>query len=654
MAQANYPDAFIRYLRQEVEILRPIIETSLCRKGGVDANGAETIAKALLAITSYFAREIGSLSAPERNFWAAVVDFFSNELAVDNIAVSRRAQYFRQVQRSSAASASELLAPDLQFIADLQMEDRTTGTAFGERTRMLFWRFAAALIASDDDVDAHGEGALSEFRQILDRCAMSPATVVGPDWSPLLEQLKHTIEDLSAPVDAMMRMHWPEGEEMPAGEFLLATSLKRIAIHFLLVIGDPDEEEVRFYREFALCFALEDPAARTADIRYWRELLQAYIRQDDAVFRELSFPIIDTLLIYDRAYATDYAEECRAMYFRFANAFVKANDSVSTKEKAALFDIKRALEASAPAATPESQADGTITEQAGTPAHLVNQRPLEKLLEDLNSLIGLAPVKNEVTQLVNFLKVQELRASKNLPNAPISRHLVFLGNPGTGKTTVARLLAHIYQALGVLSKGHLLETDRSGLVAGYLGQTALKVQEVVKNAFGGVLFIDEAYALVEGHDDSFGQEALDTLLKLMEDHRDDLIVVVAGYTEKMNRFLSTNPGLRSRFNKYLTFQDYTPAEIVQIFESFCVKTGFILAPEAKEKLEGLSAELYADRDETFGNGRLARNLFETAINKQASRIVAEPHIDERVLSTLEMIDVPQITELSRAHAHILS
>jgi SpoVK/Ycf46/Vps4 family AAA+-type ATPase len=223
-----------------------------------------------------------------------------------------------------------------------------------------------------------------------------------------------------------------------------------------------------------------------------------------------------------------------------------------------------------------------------------------------------------------------------------------MGNPGTGKTTVARLLESIYKALGILSKGHLVETDRSRLVAGYLGQTAIKVQEIVKSALGGVLFIDEAYSLAERSDDSFGQEAIDTLLKLMEDHRDDLIVVVAGYTERMNKFLLSNPGMRSRFNKFVTFDDYTPEELGQIFERFCSSAGFDATAAANDKLAAGMRALHDKRDETFGNGRLARNVFETMINNLATRIVAEPEIGEETLRTTVPSDIPELAaELSR-------
>jgi stage V sporulation protein K len=270
---------------------------------------------------------------------------------------------------------------------------------------------------------------------------------------------------------------------------------------------------------------------------------------------------------------------------------------------------------------------------------------LDDLTSELNSLVGLDRVKKDVVQLVNFLKVQQMREANGLGVQPLSRHLVFYGNPGTGKTTVARRLSQIYKSLGILSKGHLIETDRTGLVAGYMGQTALKVSEVVSKAIGGVLFIDEAYTLSTGGDNDFGREAIDTLIKMMEDNRDDLIVVVAGYTNKMSSFLQTNPGLRSRFNKYLEFDDYTPEQLVQIFKLFCAKGGYNLALPTSDDLIRLFSVLYETRDETFGNGRLARNLYEMTINNQANRIVSLPQVNDEILSTIEEMDIPGMADM---------
>ena len=204
---------------------------------------------------------------------------------------------------------------------------------------------------------------------------------------------------------------------------------------------------------------------------------------------------------------------------------------------------------------------------------------------------------------------------------------------------MARLIAEIYHSLGILKKGHLVETDRSGLVAGYIGQTALKVKEVVESAIGGVLFIDEAYTLA-GSGMDFGQEAIDILLKLMEDHRHDLIVIVAGYPEKMAAFIASNPGLRSRFNKYLNFADYNPAELTTIYELFCKKSGFTLTASAHAKVHRLFESFCEVRDETFGNARVARNVFEETINRQANRIIAIPNVTQSILGTIEADDLP--------------
>ncbi|MCI7741011.1 MAG: AAA family ATPase [Clostridiales bacterium] len=247
---------------------------------------------------------------------------------------------------------------------------------------------------------------------------------------------------------------------------------------------------------------------------------------------------------------------------------------------------------------------------------------LEELMEQLDSLVGLDEVKKDVKSLVNLMKVRKLRQENGLPVPPMSLHMVFMGNPGTGKTTVARLISGLYAAIGVLSKGQLVEVDRSGLVAGYVGQTALKTQEVIKSALGGVLFIDEAYSLSSGGENDFGREAIETILKAMEDHRDDLIVIVAGYSGPMGDFLSSNPGLESRFNKYFHFPDYTGEQLMAIFSAQCEKNGYKLTEESEKAARELFDRLYAERNENFGNGRDVRNRFEDMIVRQSNRVAA--------------------------------
>ena len=246
----------------------------------------------------------------------------------------------------------------------------------------------------------------------------------------------------------------------------------------------------------------------------------------------------------------------------------------------------------------------------------------DELMEQLDSLVGLETVKKEVKNLMNLVKVRKLRQQNDLPVPPMSFHMVFLGNPGTGKTTVARLISGLYAAIGVLSKGQLVEVDRSGLVAGYVGQTALKTQEVIQSALGGVLFIDEAYSLSSGGENDFGREAIETLLKAMEDHRDDLVVIVAGYTGPMEGFITSNPGLESRFNRYFYFPDYDGKQLMEIFRNQCKKNSYVLTPEAEEAALKMFNEMYEERNENFGNGRDVRNCFEDMVVRQSNRVAA--------------------------------
>ncbi len=265
---------------------------------------------------------------------------------------------------------------------------------------------------------------------------------------------------------------------------------------------------------------------------------------------------------------------------------------------------------------------------------------LEEALKRLNELEGLGTVKKKVSDWVDQIKVFRLRKQRGLPVPDMSYHLVFTGNPGTGKTTVARLMAQIYCALGVLKEGHLVEVDRSGLVAGYVGQTAVKTKDVLKKAYGGVLFIDEAYSLVGGGSNDFGQEAIDAVLKEMEDKRDNLVVIVAGYDKPMEKFISSNPGLRSRFKNFIHFPDYTGEELYNIFARMCAKDSYAPDADTGRALGLYFRKMYEKRNENFGNGRDVRNLYETIVTAQSGRVARMSDPTDAEMTTLTLSDLP--------------
>jgi len=343
---------------------------------------------------------------------------------------------------------------------------------------------------------------------------------------------------------------------------------------------------------------------------------------------------VQYLAQYDEWHGTSYACDFIKLAIDFCELVAKADAIVGEEEQKEKENIREWLDRSYKEMGEGSPATGASTVKTSK----APDESLDDLIRDLNALTGLATVKSEVADLVSFLKVQGIRKERGMAPASISRHLVFYGNPGTGKTTVARTLASIYAKLGFLSKGHLVEADRSGMVAGFVGQTAIKTKEVCEKALGGVLFIDEAYTLAV-KDQDYGQEAIDTLLKYMEDNRDDLVVVVAGYPDKMAGFLDCNPGIRSRFTRFMNFQDYSPEELSAIFAGFCKEGGFTLTDEASTKARGVLEEQYVQRDSNFGNARFARNLFEQCLVRHARRITKSDDITDGMLTMLEEDDV---------------
>jgi Cdc6-like AAA superfamily ATPase len=330
-----------------------------------------------------------------------------------------------------------------------------------------------------------------------------------------------------------------------------------------------------------------------------------------------------------------------------AHAVAATDRHTSARELAAIEAWRgRLLDAVTRASSTASAGDGAAAGAGTTPAGTEAEpevedppaRPLDELLAELDALVGLADVKAEVHLVAALLQVQELRRQRGLPVMEQSRHLVFTGNPGTGKTTVARLLAQIYRTLQVVARGHLLEVDRSDLVAGYIGQTATRVVEVFDRADEGVLLIDEAYALARGGERDFGREAIDTIVKLIEDRRDRIVVIMAGYTDEMDELIATNPGLRSRFPKVIAFPDYSTDELMEILAGQADRGGYLLDDAATARARAwLEA---APRDRGFGNGRAVRNLFEWAVAAHARRVVDVEDPSDLVLVTLTGADLP--------------
>jgi stage V sporulation protein K len=402
-------------------------------------------------------------------------------------------------------------------------------------------------------------------------------------------------------------------------------------------IAKPETEKSRFTLGYLYDFLKNDKASDAKEIDAINMMLaQSAFAESLSKIKikhfELLKPTDSQTVVLDILKDLKHAslESIQSYYKKFAEILASGYPNPSEEQKKVAQEIVASI-------TKPKELEHTNT-QAIAP-----DDTLEKVMQELNELIGMDEVKRNVADLVNYLKVQKIRDEKGLENIESSLHSVFLGPPGTGKTTISRLLGRIYKHLGYLAKGQMVETDRAGLVAGYVGQTAIKVSEVVDQSLGGILFIDEAYALTpaDGSKD-FGSEAVDTLLKRMEDHRNELVVVVAGYTTPMKLFVESNPGLRSRFNRFVQFEHFTPDQMMLIFEKFAKKSNFAVTAEANTILTETFKLLYDKRDESFGNARVVRNIFEKCVMNQANRVVnyKEIILDNNTLQNIGEVDVP--------------
>ena len=353
-------------------------------------------------------------------------------------------------------------------------------------------------------------------------------------------------------------------------------------------------------------------------------------------------------LIFGRKYNEhEWVQRYATLMYRWASLIAKADGTVTEEESRTLDSIMQMTKDKPPegnvrvsgSADSHGSADTWKSDQYHEAYEPSPKEGLDTVIKQLDELIGLDRVKKEVRQLINFIKIQMKRKENGLKVAPITYHCVFTGNPGTGKTTVARILAEIYREMGIVKKGHLVETDRSGLIAEYVGQTAIKTNKIIDSALDGVLFIDEAYSLVQGGEKDYGRESISTLLKRMEDDRGRLVVILAGYTNEMKEFIDSNPGLQSRFNRYIEFPDYGAAELAKIFLMKAEKSQYMCDDDVRASIVDIMDTAVRDKDKNFGNARFVRNLFEKAIQRQATRLSTVAPLTAEMLSELTLHDL---------------
>ena len=426
------------------------------------------------------------------------------------------------------------------------------------------------------------------------------------------------------------------------------------AFYIILRYWSDDSEQFTYsYNDFFI--DMESDILRKNTIKNVNRQIKIYKDVDNSASTSLGLDDFNTMLSL-ALYKDEITEYFRMLIFRLCQLLAKLDGTITDKEKTWLKKILRMQELLEEQYTDDygnplptqgkkewiakaeealisiKQMDSEISDAAIEPVSASDA------LDELNELIGLAETKKEIASLSNYIQMRQKRDEMGLKSPNVSYHCVFTGNPGTGKTTVARILASIYKDLGILSSGHLVETDRSGLVAEYVGQTAVKTNKIIDEALDGVLFIDEAYSLVQGGKEDYGKEAIATLLKRMEDDRDRLVVILAGYTNEIEEFINSNPGLRSRFNRYIHFADYTAVELYDIFCLMMKKNEYIMSDETSELLKKHLTEVVNNKPKDFGNARFVRNLFERTVQNQANRLAKEGNLTREMLKEIKSVD----------------
>lgn len=515
----------------------------------------------------------------------------------------------------------------VSYIGKIKQAVARSGSLFFRYAKLfLLYFFQLYRVILDTPTNEKGEGGLEKsLEQMISECYEAARTI---NAAGMALELSTTLKDL------------------------VRTEFMKFLAYLSDIDGEVTKEELVFIRQYLGFDMAKD------------SLLQFKIKEQtgSSVFGHTVpigvkyFVLADAgRRVPDDAFGNRKAQLLADTYRKLGQMFIACNDVVTTEEiehltayctmienflkEYGLFTRRTMLKPMVPSDKRKQGKAAGAEKETEAPA-VEEEIVIDDVLAELNALTGLSAVKKDVNSLVNLLKVQKLRAENGLKNTSVSKHLVFSGNPGTGKTTVARLLAKIYKGLGILTGGQLVEVDRGSLVSGFIGQTATKTREVIEDALGGILFIDEAYTLVVGKgENDFGQEAVDTLLKAMEDYRDELIVIVAGYPDLMEEFLESNPGLKSRFNKFIYFDDYTAEEMCTILEGMCAAQDYELSKEAK----AYAAEYFAGRlekkGEDFANAREVRNFLEQAIANQAGRLVGISNPDKKQLSVIEREDI---------------